>query len=84
MILDFPLPSFPATQESGRPGLSLIPFNRTPCRKSEWCGFGVRVWTESNARRPGQFRRSRSPLALGASEPWPGSKGGNDSVCAAC
>jgi hypothetical protein len=30
MILDFPLPSFPATQESGAPWLSVIPSNRTP------------------------------------------------------
>jgi hypothetical protein len=34
MILDFPLPSFPATQESGAPWLGVIPSNRTPRRDS--------------------------------------------------
>jgi hypothetical protein len=40
MILDFPLPSFPATQESRAPWLGVISSNRTPRRDS--CEVGAR------------------------------------------
>jgi hypothetical protein len=35
MILDFPPPSFPASQESGAPSLTVVSFYRTLYRKSD-------------------------------------------------